>query len=61
MLFTSVNPRASRSFLTMSMNGPRPITTLPLLVLIDELPCPESTLTIWACATVLTCTQALAN
>src|SRR5580704_4150459 len=61
ILFASVNPRATRSFLTMSMKGPRPITTWPLLTLIEELPWPESTLTICPCATVLTCTQAVAK
>ena len=43
------------------MKGPRPITTWPLLTLIEELPWPESTLTICPCATVLTCTQAVAK
>ena len=31
------------------------------MTLTEELPCPESTFTTCACATVLTCTQALAK
>ena len=60
MLLASENPFATRSCLATAMNGPRLSTIWPLLVLMAPLPCPESTLTTAWCATVLTCTQAVA-
>ena len=61
MLLASLNPCATRSCLATAIRGPRLRTIWPLLVLMAPPPCPESTLTSAWCATVLTCTQAVAK
>ena len=43
------------------MNGPRPRVTWPFLIVTAPLPCPDSALTSWAWATVLSRSQARAK
>jgi hypothetical protein len=61
MLLTSVKPRAARSFFTVSMNGPRPSTTWPLLMVMDPLPWPDKAFTTSAWALRFTRTHKFAT
>src|SRR5580700_4280696 len=60
-LFTSVNPRALKSCLTMAMNGARSMVTWPLLTAIAPLVFPERASTSCSWATVLTCSHTWAD